>query len=307
MQIVQQHHQRRVGADLLHPPGPPGSLRSASPAKVRQEAAPACNSGSHSGWARGVYVATCSSSSKSSASSIAPSGIERDDQCGGGDRDDDGPHRGAASAPPAGTPTRLSGQRTPSGAVHRSWGTPRWPPSSAARRRRPRRRGSRAGGGPVPRASVQRRRPQGLQVSIETLNAYASNPAYIFPAPSSTTIPGLGDLAVIETSNTNERRITVKLGTNAIQVTVDFYTKPVDDAFVTQLAKDAVGSGDLRRRPVGRRKERSPRTDQVIFVDEAAEQITAAYARPGMMKISPRRTVTSFGSEAEDRCGRWAL
>ena len=27
MQIVQQHHQRRVGADLLHPPGPPGSLR----------------------------------------------------------------------------------------------------------------------------------------------------------------------------------------------------------------------------------------------------------------------------------------
>jgi hypothetical protein len=77
-------------------------------------------------------------------------------------------------------------------------------------------------------------------VNIETLADYASNPAYVFPSPS-TTVPGIGDLAVVATTNTNESRITVKLGGNAIQITVDFYDKPIDDSFVTQLARVAVG------------------------------------------------------------------
>lgn len=81
---------------------------------------------------------------------------------------------------------------------------------------------------------------QAKQVNIETLSDYASNPAYVFPSPS-TTVPGIGDVAVIESSNTSERRISVKLGGNAIQITVDFYDKAVDDSFVTQLARTAVG------------------------------------------------------------------
>jgi hypothetical protein len=81
---------------------------------------------------------------------------------------------------------------------------------------------------------------QAKQVNIETLTDFATNPAYVFPSPV-TTVPGVGELAVIEASNTNEHRITVKLGANAIQITVDFYDKPVDDAFLTQLARLAVG------------------------------------------------------------------
>ena len=169
-----------------------------------------------------------------------PVRIERDDQCGGGDRDDDGRVGIAQHAPSRDAHQRARGQRTPSGAVHARDGRRGGPPLRRRGDDGHAEHGSRAGVAQCTyNLSVG---SQGLQVSIETLNAYASNPAYIFPAPSST-IPGLGDLAVIETSNTNERRITVKLGTNAIQVTVDFYTKPVDDAFVTQLAKDAVGRG----------------------------------------------------------------
>jgi hypothetical protein len=81
---------------------------------------------------------------------------------------------------------------------------------------------------------------QAKQVTIKTITDFANNPAYLFPSPS-TTVPGIGDVAVVETTNTNEGRITVKLGGNAIQITVDFYDKPVDDTFVTQLARVAVG------------------------------------------------------------------
>jgi hypothetical protein len=81
---------------------------------------------------------------------------------------------------------------------------------------------------------------QAKQVSIKTLADFASNPAYVFPSPS-TTVPGIGDLAVIETTNTNEGRITVKLGGNAIQITVDFVDKPQDDSFLSQLARAAIG------------------------------------------------------------------
>ena len=81
---------------------------------------------------------------------------------------------------------------------------------------------------------------QAKQVNIETLTNFADNPAYLFPSPS-TTVPGIGELAVVEATNTNEHRITVKLGASAIQITVDFFDKAADDAFVTQLARIAVG------------------------------------------------------------------
>jgi DNA-binding NarL/FixJ family response regulator len=56
-----------------------------------------------------------------------------------------------------------------------------------------------------------------------------------------TAVSGLGDGAIIDTVNTGTRRITVKEGKNALEVTVTFYTQPIDDAFVTHLATVAVG------------------------------------------------------------------
>jgi hypothetical protein len=81
---------------------------------------------------------------------------------------------------------------------------------------------------------------QGLGVGIRTINDFANNAAYVFPSEKTTAAPGLGDQAVIRTANTAERQISVKTGKNVIEITVDFYTKPVDDAFVTKLAKTAL-------------------------------------------------------------------
>jgi hypothetical protein len=81
---------------------------------------------------------------------------------------------------------------------------------------------------------------QGRQVGVATLNDFAkNNPNYGYPPPTST-IPGLGSSAVLATTNNKERRLTVKIGTNAIEITVDFYDKPIDDGFLAQLAKTAV-------------------------------------------------------------------
>ena len=81
---------------------------------------------------------------------------------------------------------------------------------------------------------------QGRQVGVSALNDFdKNNPSYGYPPPT-LTISGLGDSAVLATTNKTVRQVTVKVGTNAIEISVDFYDKPVDDAFVTRLAKTAV-------------------------------------------------------------------
>jgi hypothetical protein len=86
---------------------------------------------------------------------------------------------------------------------------------------------------------------QGLSVTIKTRTDYENDPSYIFPQQG-TAIAGIGDLAIISSAEQNAGGITVGLAKNAIDIHVDFYTKPVDTAFLTRLAKDAVaGSGSV--------------------------------------------------------------
>jgi hypothetical protein len=80
---------------------------------------------------------------------------------------------------------------------------------------------------------------QGLSVSIKTRVDYANDPSYIFPQPG-TTVAGIGDLAIITSGQQHAGEITVRLGRNALDIHVEFYTKAVDNPFLIQLAKDAV-------------------------------------------------------------------
>jgi hypothetical protein len=79
---------------------------------------------------------------------------------------------------------------------------------------------------------------QGLSATVETRIDYANDPSYIFPQGA--TVAGIGDLAIISSAQQHAGDITVRLGKNAISIHVEFYTKPVDTAFLTKLAKDAL-------------------------------------------------------------------
>jgi hypothetical protein len=80
---------------------------------------------------------------------------------------------------------------------------------------------------------------QGMTVYIKTRADYANDQSYVFPQQG-TTVPGIGDLAVITSVRRSTGEITVRLGKDAIDIYVEFYTKPVDNAFLTTLARDAV-------------------------------------------------------------------
>jgi hypothetical protein len=80
---------------------------------------------------------------------------------------------------------------------------------------------------------------QGLGVSVRTRTGYANDPSYVFPQEG-TSVAGIGDLARITPVQAHSADITVKLGGNAISIHVEFYTKPIDNAFLTRLARDAV-------------------------------------------------------------------
>jgi hypothetical protein len=80
---------------------------------------------------------------------------------------------------------------------------------------------------------------QGMNVSIKTRNDYAYDPRYAFPSEGKK-VTDIGDLALISPAQQNSGDITVKLGKNAIQIHVDFYTKPVNEAFLIALAKAAI-------------------------------------------------------------------
>ena len=84
---------------------------------------------------------------------------------------------------------------------------------------------------------------QGKQIGVRTLTDFGNNPAYIFPNADVTTVPGLGYPAVLNThvsGSVHQSTLTVKLGKNALEIHVEWYTDSVNNAFVTQLAKDAL-------------------------------------------------------------------
>ena len=82
---------------------------------------------------------------------------------------------------------------------------------------------------------------QGKGVSVATLRNDANNAGYVFPdASRGKVVSDLGDRAILEHPQQSAGQITVKLGSNAVVVYVDFYTDPIDDSFLTALAHAAV-------------------------------------------------------------------
>ena len=87
---------------------------------------------------------------------------------------------------------------------------------------------------------------QAKAVSVRTRTDYPDDLSYIFPSQETTAVPGLGYPAVLQGTNhhrsntVNQSTLTVKLGTNAVEIHVEWYTDPVNNAFLTQLAKTAL-------------------------------------------------------------------
>ena len=87
---------------------------------------------------------------------------------------------------------------------------------------------------------------QAKTVSVQTRANFPDDLSYVFPNQGTTQVPGLGYPAVLQSTNnhgsntTNQSTITVKLGTNALEVHVEWYTDPVNNAFLTQLTKAAL-------------------------------------------------------------------
>lgn len=69
---------------------------------------------------------------------------------------------------------------------------------------------------------------------------FDNDQSYIFPNQNTTAVTSLGYPAVLEHPSMGESMVTVKLGKNALAVSVDFYTSPVNDALVIQLTKTAL-------------------------------------------------------------------
>ncbi len=82
---------------------------------------------------------------------------------------------------------------------------------------------------------------QGKGISVSTLHDYANNAGYVFPSASQgKLIPNLGDQAILDRPQTSVGRITVKLGTNALEIEVEFYTDPINESLLTTLARSAI-------------------------------------------------------------------
>jgi hypothetical protein len=87
---------------------------------------------------------------------------------------------------------------------------------------------------------------QAKTVSVRTHTDFPDDPSYVFPSQGTTPVPGLGYPAVLQSTNNhasntvNQSTLTVKLGTNALEIHVEWYTDPVNNTFVTQLTKQAL-------------------------------------------------------------------
>lgn len=87
---------------------------------------------------------------------------------------------------------------------------------------------------------------QAKAVTVKTRMDFPNDASYIFPSQGTTPVPGLGYPAVLQSTNnhgsntTNQSTLTVQLGTNALEIDVDWYTDPVNNAFLIQLTKAAL-------------------------------------------------------------------
>jgi hypothetical protein len=85
---------------------------------------------------------------------------------------------------------------------------------------------------------------QAKTVSVVTHTDFPHDLSYVFPSQGTTPVSGLGDPAVLQTNQgsngASDSTLTVKLGTNALAIHVEWYTDPVNNAFVTQLTKTAL-------------------------------------------------------------------
>ncbi len=87
---------------------------------------------------------------------------------------------------------------------------------------------------------------QAKTVSVRTHTDFPDDASYVFPSQGTTPVPGLGYPAVLQSTNNhgsntvNQSTLTVKLGTNALEIHVEWYTDPVNNAFLTQLTKAAL-------------------------------------------------------------------
>ncbi len=87
---------------------------------------------------------------------------------------------------------------------------------------------------------------QAKQVSIVTRQDFANDQSYIFPKDGTTPVNGLGYPAVVRStdnhssSSANRSSLTMKLGKNVLEIDVEWYTDPVNNAFLTTLAKAAL-------------------------------------------------------------------
>jgi hypothetical protein len=77
-------------------------------------------------------------------------------------------------------------------------------------------------------------------ISVTDRVNFGDDASYVFPNLNTTAVTTLGYPAVLEHPSEGESRITVKLGKNALAISVDFYTDPVNDALATQLTKAAL-------------------------------------------------------------------
>jgi hypothetical protein len=79
-----------------------------------------------------------------------------------------------------------------------------------------------------------------LNIAVWTRDDFAKDPSFVFPS-TGTRVNGLGDVAYYQSSQAATRgQVWVRLGSNAIQVTVSLYDKPIDESFVEGLARKAV-------------------------------------------------------------------
>lgn len=77
-------------------------------------------------------------------------------------------------------------------------------------------------------------------ISVTDRVNFGDDLSYVFPSQNTTAVTTLGYPAVLEHPSEGQSQITVKLGKNALAVSVDFYTSPVDDAVTIQLTKAAL-------------------------------------------------------------------
>ena len=71
---------------------------------------------------------------------------------------------------------------------------------------------------------------------------YAKDPSYVFPSSSTGKVSGIGDNAFVELhQGDNSGTITIRLGTNAIEIAVNGYDRSVDSTTLQNLGRAAVG------------------------------------------------------------------